>query len=661
MSRVDAGEAKKVAFDFLARARNVRAGALRFASMLLADTHSIRRNVMVVVLTTTFAALILAAAAMLVYEARNYRQSSVTNLQAQAELVSATSAPALAFDDRKAAQESLNLLRIRRDIVSAVLYTDSGEPYATYSRDTGFQSLPVLPDWTGSRYAGEHVEVVHRIVENGVLVGTLYLRAQFDLLDRLFGYLAILGAVILGSLLVALLISSRLQRVVTRPILALAEAAHTVVERRDFSLRVPETSKGEIGVLIDAFNTMLLEIGKQTQALQESNQVLKQESTDRAAAEAALRVADRRKDEFLATLAHELRNPLAPMANALAILRTAPLDASLSRIREMMERQLKQMVRLVDDLLDVSRITTGKLNVRREAVDLASTIRSAVDTTTPLIEARGHRLSLDLPDIPILLYADSIRLAQVIANLLNNAAKYTDPNGEIGLSVTVEGKEAVITVRDNGIGIAADMLPQVFDMFRQADNSIERVNAGLGVGLTLAQRLVELHGGSITASSAGLGQGSEFVVRLPIIKAEPAGAPAKASSHSSGSNIWRILVVDDNQDFAETLATLLRQLGHTVLVAHDGQQALQQAPAFEPHFAFLDIGLPGMNGYDLARRMRTINRTANTVLIAATGYGQESDREQARNAGFDRHMVKPVELTTVRSILDAYAERAAQR
>jgi signal transduction histidine kinase/ActR/RegA family two-component response regulator len=598
---------------------------------------------------------------LLIYELRNYRESAATNLRAQAELVAATSAPALAFDDRKAAISSLELLKYRSDIVVAALYMPSGELYALFQRDASDAPPPQLPDWAGARYEKDHVLVSHRIVENGVVVGTLVMRAQFDLWTRFFDYLAILGAVILGSLGLALLISSWLQRAVTKPILALADAARSVVDRRDFSVRVPKSTGGEIGLLVDAFNTMLAEVGQRTTALEESNRGLKQESADRAAAEAALKYADRRKDEFLATLAHELRNPLAPMTNSLAILRSASLDPRLARIREVMERQLRQLVRLVDDLLDVSRITTGKLVVRKEVVDLGAIVRGAVDTANPLLEAREHRLSVQVPAEPVLLHADAVRLAQVIGNLLNNAAKYTEPGGRIDLRVTLDGDHAAVRISDNGIGISPEMLAEVFEMFRQADNSLERINAGLGVGLTLARRLVELHGGTITAHSAGLGAGSQFVVRLPIMKV---GAAARSQAPHDARNAvhgQRVMIVDDNADFADTLATLLRQLGHEVAIAYDPLEAIREAPQFQPDFAFLDIGLPGMSGYDLAQRFRAMPQTASTVLIAATGYGQDTDRERARKAGFDRHVVKPVELMTIEAIFASYSDHAVRR
>jgi len=514
-----------------------------------------------------------------------------------------------------------------------------------------------------TRVEKREIVVVHRIVENGVVVGTLLLQGRYELWSRLVDYMIILGLVMLGSLLVALLISSWLQRAVTGPIVALTDAARTVVEKRDFSLRVPKTTGGEIGILVDGFNTMLAEVGQRAEELEASNKELRRETADRAAAEGALRIADRRKDEFLAVLAHELRNPLAPISNALAILAMATLDPKLLKVRDIMERQLRQLVRLVDDLLDVSRVTTDKLVLRKDVVDLVEVIHGAADTVKPLMEARKHQLSVHAPAQSILLEADGVRLSQVISNLLNNSAKFSEQGGRIDVYVRVDGDCVEIRVVDTGIGISAEMLPEVFEMFRQADNSIEKIRSGLGVGLTLARRLVELHGGTICASSPGLGKGSEFVVRLPLLKAA-SQAPAMESPESrsgAGGASHRILIVDDNVDFADTLATLLRQLGHQVRVSHSADEALGVAPAYDADIAFLDIGMPGTSGYELARKLRSRPETARAVLVAITGYGQEKDRALARDAGFDRHLMKPVELSTVVSILEEFAAAAHGR
>ena len=431
-----------------------------------------------------------------------------------------------------------------------------------------------------------------------------------------------------------------------------------MIERRDFSLRVAKTTHDEVGVLVDAFNAMLAEVGRRSEALEASNAILSRETAERREAEEALRIANRRKDEFLAILAHELRNPLAPLRNALEILKRNGGESTTARgAREMMERQLQQMVRLVDDLLDVSRITTGKLALRTEIVELQDVIRSAIDTAKPLLEQRQHALGVVLPPEPLQVDADATRLSQVFSNLLNNAANYTEPGGRIELRADASDTEITVSIRDNGIGIAPDMLGAVFRMCAQADASLERVQGGLGVGLTLARHLIELHHGSIEAKSKGVGHGSEFIVRLP--RAHDGLAPAAAAPHVPAARAQptragarRILIADDNIDFAMSLEAILTPLGHDVRVAHDGIAAQELAASFVPQIAFLDIGLPGCNGYDLARNLRRLPQTAHARLVAITGWGQEDDRRRSRDAGFDVHLVKPVEPSQLVDIVD---------
>ncbi len=366
--------------------------------------------------------------------------------------------------------------------------------------------------------------------------------------------------------------------------------------------------------------------------------------TDRRRAEEELREADRRKDDFLAMLAHELRNPLAPVRNALQILKMPGLGADTARqAREMMERQVQHIVRLVDDLLDVSRIMRGKIELRKERVDLATAFARAVETAQPAIDAQGQDLTVTLPPRSIYLEADLVRLAQVIANLLVNAAKYTDKAGRIWLTGERDGGRAVIRVRDSGIGIPPDLLPRVFDLFTQAERTLARSQGGLGVGLTLVKKLVELHGGGVEAHSAGPGRGSEFVVRLPALPEVPAGdgQPPEDSGRVSGPP-RRVLVVDDNVDAAESAAMLLRFLGHEVEVVYDGPSALEAAREFRPEIILLDIGLPGMSGYDVARALRARSENQGVVLAAVTGYGQDDDLRRSREAGFDYHLTKPL-------------------
>jgi CheY-like chemotaxis protein len=372
----------------------------------------------------------------------------------------------------------------------------------------------------------------------------------------------------------------------------------------------------------------------------------------------ALLTADRMKDQFLATLAHELRNPLAPISNALHLLEAAGDRPDMAAsARRMMARQLKQLVRLVDDLLDVSRITTGKLVLHMENTELHKVIDNAVEIARPLIESRRHRLTVDLPPQPLNLRGDETRLAQVFSNLLNNAARYTDPGGAIAVTAEVSTRDVEVHVTDNGLGIAPEVLPEIFEMFTQANTSIERAQAGLGVGLALALHLIEMHGGTIEARSEGIGHGSRFTVRLPLSAENRATAAPAAPIVDDEAAACRVLVVDDNQDFATSLAMILRDLGNDVRVANDGLEGLRAAEAFQPAVAFLDIGLPGLNGYDLARRLREHRGNGSLVLVAVTGWGQENDKLRAAQAGFDHHLVKPLNPGELPAILHAATKK----
>jgi signal transduction histidine kinase/integral membrane sensor domain MASE1 len=367
---------------------------------------------------------------------------------------------------------------------------------------------------------------------------------------------------------------------------------------------------------------------------------------DRKRSEAELRRTSEAKDQFLALLGHELRNPLAPIRNALEVLRTRRNEPAVAtRMHEMMERQTGHMVRLVDDLLDVSRITRGKIELRKERVDVGAAVKRTVDAIQPLLDERGHRLRLSLPPEPIAADADPTRLEQVLTNLLSNAVKFTPGRGTIELSVAREGAEAVIRVRDDGIGIRPEMLDRIFESFAQADRLPEHVQEGLGLGLTLARSLVELHGGTVTAESEGPGQGSEFVVRLPCLPAvQKPAPPAAVPTTRAATRRRRVMVVDDNLDSAESLAVLLQMAGHEVQMAHDGPSALALARKYRPEIVLLDIGLPaGMDGYEVAQRLRPDAGPGGVVLVALTGYGQDEDRRRAAQAGFDHHLVKPVD------------------
>jgi PAS domain S-box-containing protein len=370
--------------------------------------------------------------------------------------------------------------------------------------------------------------------------------------------------------------------------------------------------------------------------------------------------ADRQKNEFLAMLAHELRNPLAPMRNALHLMKMPGVsDAILVQAREMMERQMHQLVRLVDDLLDVSRIIRGKIELRKEPVDLAMAVARAVETAHPVIDAHGHELRASLPPQPVYVEGDLIRLAQVVANLLTNAAKYTEQSGYIDVSVEASGHDAVLRVRDTGIGVPSEFLPYIFDLFVQGDRSLARSQGGLGIGLTLVKRLVEMHGGTVCAESAGVGHGSTFTVRLPLWTGAGAdvGTGNGIQARATDALRKRILVVDDNVDAAESIAMVLRVGGYDVRCVHDGPSALQAAERYHPEVVVLDIGLPGMSGYDVARHLRRRPQFTRTPIIAVTGYGQDDDRRRSREAGFDAHLTKPVDPNALQAFVAASGDQ----
>ena len=382
-------------------------------------------------------------------------------------------------------------------------------------------------------------------------------------------------------------------------------------------------------------------------ALTDLNKVLK-ESGD------ALNAMDRRKDEFLATLAHELRNPLAPLRNGLQLLKPTKGDTELMhRTWRMMDMQLGQMVRLIDDLVDVSRITNDRIALTKERVSLDRVIRHAIETSAPIIESQQHRLSVDLPPHETTLDVDVVRLTQVFANLLNNAAKYTPRGGSIQIKAEETDGSVIIRIIDNGIGIPQDMLTRVFDMFMQIDNSLERTQGGLGIGLSLVKRLVQMHGGTVEAHSKGPDQGAELVVQLPTARKPTATDQPRAVKldAAAASTRRRILVVDDNEDSATSLALILGMKGHETRTANDGRQAVDVADAFRPHVVLLDIGMPRLNGYETARLMRQKEWGRQALLVALTGWGQESDRIRSSDAGFDAHLTKPVEVAAIQRLL----------
>ena len=418
---------------------------------------------------------------------------------------------------------------------------------------------------------------------------------------------------------------------------------------------IPEILRAKVCVFIDLYrqtreaerlNRDLEDRVNVRTAELEASMLYQRELSDR------LRMADRRKDEFLAMLAHELRNPLAPIRNAIDLLRQKPaLDAEMQWCQEVISRQTTQLTRLVDDLLDVSRITQGKITLQKERLDLDTIVDQAVEMSQPLIEARHHALRVTLADGAVPIEGDALRLTQVVGNLLNNAAKYQDSHGRIAVTVRCDRGWASVSVRDEGIGIAPELMPQIFELFSQGEQGPDHMHGGLGIGLSLVKTLVELHGGRVEVSSPGLGRGSEFVVHLPIV-ARLEVAPGRAGEVTSrpGAPGRTVLVVDDNRDAADSLATLLRLGGHEVTVAHDGYRALELASCHRPAVVLLDIGLPGLDGYEVCRRLRGLG-LVDARIIAMTGYGQERDRQRSAEAGFDLHTVKPVAIEGLMTLL----------
>jgi len=379
--------------------------------------------------------------------------------------------------------------------------------------------------------------------------------------------------------------------------------------------------------------------------------------TERKRLEIALKDADRRKDEFIAMLAHELRNPLAPIVNGLELMRLkTPADPEFVWCRDVIGRQVSHMCRLIEDLLDVSRITQGKIKLQLEHVEVAAIVARAVETIKPLIDTHRHELTVELPDHPVLVDGDPTRLVQVVGNLLSNAAKYTQDGGHIRVTLTSDEGTAEIRVKDDGVGLAPEILPKLFELFSQFEPTLNRSQGGLGIGLALVRRLAELHGGEAIAQSEGLGKGSEFIVRLPRLAADARPTTPNSYSDVPASALargWRVLVVDDNVDSADSLSLVLRRSGHRVKTAHSGADAVMTAQAFVPHVVLLDLGMPGMNGYEAAQRIRQQPGGSDILLIALTGWSQSDAREATRRAGFNLHLVKPVDLSALQKLLEA--------
>ena len=618
--------------------------------------QSVRGKLMRVVLVTTVIALCVAGILMLSVDVNRYQKSWTSDLAAETSILAVSLVPAMAFNDHEAALRDLSAVAVRPQVTAAALYSVDGALYASFARP-GSAPLPARVPAPGMIITGQTAEYSRPIERNGERLGTIYLQARYDTLGRIEDYLLIFVLVTALSMVVALLLSRRLQQGILQPLDDIAGIANAIVRRRDYSSRAKKTSADEIGVVVDAFNNMLEEVQSRARALESSNRALTEEIEVRRTAQEALREADRRKDEFLATLAHELRNPLAPIRHAARLLGSRALDGAQEQwAREVIARQVRRMALLLDDLLDVSRITRGRLQLKPETVTLQSLIDAAVETARPLIEARQHQLEVRLPPGPVLLKVDPLRISQSLANLLTNSAKYTDGQGRIKVVAQVTGAGLELTVEDNGIGFAPETAAHLFEMFSQASSAVARSEGGLGIGLALVRGLIGLHAGTVEAHSAGVGQGSRFTIRLPrsvLVAAPAADAAAGAAPAAGGHAGLRIVVADDNRDAADSLAMLLQTQGYQVTVGYSGAQALELARELAPQVAILDIGMPDMTGYEVAARLRAASWGRDICLIAVTGWGQEDDKARAAAAGFDHHLTKPVDPDEVERLLQA--------
>jgi signal transduction histidine kinase/CheY-like chemotaxis protein len=599
-------------------------------------------------LLTTMVALLLTAGSLLLYQLWTYRNALVNDAEAQAELIAQSTAAALIFDDKKVAQSNLDLLQVKAPIRAATIFRATGEVFVAYRRQATDENMParwdVGSDRLGPRFEGALLHFAYPIRSGNERVGTLYLQAEHQMWRQAGSYAGILAAVTALSLSLSFIVFARLQRRVTGPLFKVTEVAQEVMKNRDWSLRAPPSLNLDVSVLVRAFNGMLAEVEGRTNELELSNRRLELETAVRRQAEEELKQLDKRKDEFIATLAHELRNPLAPMMNASALLSLPRADDQVrERAVSILTRQLKHMSRLIDDLLDVSRVVTGKLSLHCERVELNALVQSATEFAEPMFKQRQQQLHfVDGPSCWV--WGDDARLTQVFANLLNNASQYTPAGGRVEVYLLREAEQTVVRVSDNGIGIEPEMQWRIFELFEQADKTLGRGNSGLGIGLTLAKQLTQLHAGSLTVQSEGLGKGACFSVALPLAEdtAADAAAPAPAPVVPVALNV---LVADDNVDYAQSLAVILEDAGHRVRVVHDGFAAVDAVTREVPDVALLDIGMPGLDGYEVARRLRARHGRAVLRLVAITGWGQASDKAFAADAGFDEHLVKPVPVT----------------
>lgn len=615
-----------------------------------AKPTSLRQQLTLAALLTTFLAILLSAGALLTYEFTLYRNAGVADMRAQADLIARSTAAAMETGNAEAVRENLDTLRQQPRIQAAAVYGADGALLASHTSQSDQVPTHIAPDaraW-GPRFSGSTLEMTQGIERDGRWLGMLYLKAEHGVWDRVANFAWIVLAVSAVSLAAAFYLFVHLQRRITAPLERMTEVARDVIGSHNWALRAPATHYKDVGVLVDAFNRMLSECETRTSELE-------REMVTRRGVEHELRQADRHKDEFLATLAHELRNPLSPMTSAVALLQM-PAASPVARDKAVavLERQLKLMVRLINDLLDASRVATGKLSLNLETVDVGELLGAAVQGAQDLARQQGLHLTLHPADEPLRVNGDAVRLTQVFANLLSNACRYTPQGGRVDIQLKADADAVVITVADTGIGVEPGMQERIFELFEQADKTLQRGNAGLGVGLTLSRQIIQLHQGTLSMQSAGLNQGSCFTVRLPRAHGFTSAPTALAAPQPQPTTrSLRILVADDNVDLVESFAAVLSASGHRVSVVHDGDAAVRHAREHRPHIALLDIGMPKLDGYQVARQLRADPATQGICLVAITGWGQAADREAARQAGFDHHILKPVSPEELVRVLDA--------
>ena len=634
---------------------------------------AIRRKLIAMILGTSAAVVALASAGQLVTGYFTTRSDAANDLSAQARIVLDNAMAAVLFDDRKIAGEMLATLRSNHNVRGACLYDGDRQLFAAHRQQEGAECPAEAPP-EGVQFSGARmlVTLVERDREKDTVAATLQVRSDLAAVQQqLWEQAIIIGTVMIIALGVATLLSARLQAFVSEPIVDLSKTASAISARGDYSIRAVQRSEDEIGVLVDAFNRMLDRIQMREDELSRANDDLRREVAERRRAEqerAELlvreREANRLKDEFLATLSHELRTPLNAILGWTKLLRGNALPPSgVDRALEKVERNAQVQARLVEDLLEVSRITTGKLRLDIREMDLVALTGTALDSIRPTAEARGVRIERSFSDASLTTAGDPDRLQQVIWNLLSNAVKFTPAGGTVRIEVHRRGDVDELTVSDTGIGIDPAFLPNVFDTFRQADASSTRSHGGLGLGLSIVRHLVEVHGGSVSARSAGIGQGATFTVRLPvrtIVAREAAVAGGAAAGRAGLLGGYRIVVVDDDTDARELLQSVLSGAGAEVHVASSAEEAVAACQREHPDAVVSDIGMPGRDGYSLMRELRaSANGLSPRVAVAVSAYAGTQDRQQALDAGFQRHLAKPIDpatlVQTLRDLLEGHA------